>query len=382
MNADQNPKFNLRFVVNVLLKALVLFVILNLLFATFNPLPFLGKLSIYNWLVPGRARLPFGENPEAAYNLSLFNLNAMFAAHEIAGAHKAAEEYRVVLIGDSSVWGYWLTNEETLSANLNAAGLKTDGKRIVVYNLGYPTISLTKDLLLLDRALAYEPDLVVWLVTLESFPYEKQTFTPLVQQNPWQVQELIAEYGLNIDPTAPNFVTPTFWQHTIVGQRRQLADVLRLQLYGVPWAATGIDQDIPQYDDPADYQTRQEDFEADESFYDLTAPLTEQDVAFDVLAAGVGRAGDTPVLIINEPMFISAGENSDIRYNFFYPRWAYDDYRKLMTALSAENNWHYLDLWDAISPAEFTNSAIHLTPDGSTQLAELVAPAILEIARE
>ncbi len=45
-------------------------------------------------------------------------------------------------------------------------------------------------------------------------------------------------------------------------------------------------------------------------------------------------AGSIPVVIINEPMFISQGKNSDIRYNFYYPRWAYDDYREMMTEKS------------------------------------------------
>ncbi|MCZ7670394.1 MAG: hypothetical protein M5U34_26160 [Chloroflexi bacterium] len=41
-------------------------------------------------------------------------------------------------------------------------------------------------------------------------------------------------------------------------------------------------------------------------------------------------AGDVPVLLINEPMFISSGRNSDLRYNAFYPRWAYDQYREML----------------------------------------------------
>ena len=36
-----------------------------------------------------------------------------------------------------------------------------------------------------------------------------------------------------------------------------------------------------------------------------------------------------------EPMLISAGKNSDIRYNFFYPRWAYDEYRRQMAERAA-----------------------------------------------
>jgi len=35
-------------------------------------------------------------------------------------------------------------------------------------------MSLMKDFLMLDQALAYKPDMIVWLVTLESFPRGKQ----------------------------------------------------------------------------------------------------------------------------------------------------------------------------------------------------------------
>ncbi len=109
-----------------------------------------------------------------------------------------------------------------------------------------------------------------------------------------------------------------------MGARRPLADLFRLQLYGVLWAATGIDQDIP-----ASYTPLQKDLENDLSFHNLTPPhLTVNDLAFDVLSAGVNLAQPAPVLLINEPMFISQGQNSQVRYNFYYPRWAYDEYRQ------------------------------------------------------
>ena len=85
---------------------------------------------------------------------------------------------------------------------------------------------------------------------------------------------------------------------------------------------------------------------------------------------------DIPVLLVNEPMFISNGINSNIRYNFYYPRWAYDDYRQLLSAEAQQQHWRYLDLWNAIAPADFTNSAIHLNPAGEAQLAGLIGQAI------
>ena len=119
---------------------------------------------------------------------------------------------------------------------------------------------------------------------------------------------------------------PTRWDQTLIGQRRAIADWFRLQLYGVLWAATGVDQFYPEKYDPP-----QRDLSADESFYGLEPPtLNESDLAFDVLEAGVKLAGGVPVLFVNEPIYLSDGQNSDIRYNFYYPRWIFDQYRQAM----------------------------------------------------
>jgi hypothetical protein len=371
----QTP-YTWQFVRNVLIKGLLLFVLANLLFALINPAPALGRLSAYNVLLPGRDRLPYGENPDQSYNLNLLNLDAMFSAHEIAGIPKAADEYRVLVIGDSSVWGVLLNADETLSAYLNKAQHRTpDGKRIRTYNIGYPIQSLMKDVLLLRYAMRYQPDLIVWLVTLESFAPKQQLESLLVRENPEPVRELIGKYNLKIDPNDPKFRNLSLWDHTIVGQRRALADLLRLQLYGAPWAITRIDQRYPRF-----YEPRMENFGTDITWQGFSPPLlTVDDLAFDVLRAGLGVAGNTPVIIVNEPIFISHGVNSHLRYDFFYPRWAYDVYRDLISAQASAQGWHYIDLWNVISPDLFTDSAVHVTPVGSRQLAERVGKAIEDL---
>ena len=338
----------------IILKSALLFAALNLLFATFGN----GfSPSIYNTLVPGRERLPFGEN-SAAYNLSLFDLDAMFAAHEIA-APKAAEEFRVVVVGDSSVWGTLLRNDETLTGQLDL------GENVRVYNLGYPTISLTKDLLIMQKALEYQPDLIIWMMTLESFPQDKQLTVPLVSNNATRVRELVTAYGLDADPNSDTLNRPDFWGTTLVGRRRALADWYRLQVYGVMWGITGIDQFYPETYTPA-----QIDLDADEAFHDATPETFDKsDWAFNALDVGFALVGETPLILVNEPILISDGENSDIRYNFFYPRWAYDQYRDLMQTRAEENDWVYYDLWDVVPMDEFTNSAVHLTTNGEALLA-------------
>jgi hypothetical protein len=349
----------------LLLKATLLVIVFNFAFVFLNDLP-LGKLSLYNSIFPGRERFPFGETREA-YNLSLFNLDAMFASHVISGAEKPPDEYRVLLIGDSSVWGTLLTPEQTLAGQLNQNAITACGKTVRAYNLGYPTISLTKDLMILDQARHYEPDMIIWLTTLEAFPNDKQLSSPIVANNAERVQELITTYALPFDPDNPALVRDSTWSQTFLGQRRAIADLLRLQIYGALWASTGIDQFYPEQ-----YERAQTDLEASQDFHGLSS--LDNALALNVLDAGMNILPNT--ILVNEPMLISTGLNSDIRYNFFYPRWAYDEYRQILADHAAERNWHYLDLWDLVPAAEFTNSAIHLTPTGESLLANRIAEVL------
>jgi hypothetical protein len=349
----------------VLLKAAFLFVLFNFAFILIKGVP-LGKLTLYNSLFPGRERFPFGEAREA-YNLSLFDIDAMFASHVLNGARKTPDEYRVLFIGDSSVWGTLLEPDQTLAGQLNAEPFTACDKTVRAYNLGYPTISLTKDLMLLDQAKSYGPDLVVWLTTLEAFPKDKQLSSPIVANNADRVGQLINKYDLLTNPNAPELVQRSTWEQTFVSQRRALADLVRLQIYGALWASTGIDQVYPK-----DYEHAQVDLEPSDDFHGLST--LQDNLALDVLDAGMSIAPN--MLLVNEPMLISNGANSDIRYNFFYPRWAYDEYRTMLAQRAQEKNWQYLDLWDLVPAQEFTNSAIHLTPVGEKLLADRIAAAI------
>ena len=359
---------NTRFLLRVIVKALALFAVINLLYAALNPLPALGKLSGYNWLFPGRPRYPFGETPRRSYNLSLYSVEAMLASHEVSAAPRPGE-LRVFIIGDSSVWGTLLRPGETLSGQLNARGLTCGADAVRAFNLGYPTISLTKDLMLLAELRRYQPDLVIWLTTLEAAPISRQLDSPLAANNGARLRALGAETGLALD-FPPE---PTFWGRTVIAQRRALADLARLQVYGVLWAATGIDQDYP-----ARYEPAARDLAPEEDYHGYQPPELPPDAlllqAFDL---GQGLLGAIPLLVVNEPMLISNGKNSDIRYNFYYPRWAYDQYREHMQQRAQGAAWDYLDLWDLLPETEFTNSAIHLTPAGNAALAQRLAPEIL-----
>jgi hypothetical protein len=70
--------------------------------------------------------------------------------------------------------------------------------------------------------------------------------------------------------------------------------------------------------------------------------------------------------------------NSEIRYNFYYPRWAYDQYRTIIDTVFKKNGIEYHDFWDLIPETEFTNSAIHLSDTGERLLAAETIPLIKE----
>ena len=77
--------------------------------------------------------------PQKSYNLNLYNLEAMFASHEIHRSPKAENEFRVVLIGDSATWGFLLPPDETSAALLNRDDhILPDGRQLKVYNLRVP----------------------------------------------------------------------------------------------------------------------------------------------------------------------------------------------------------------------------------------------------
>ena len=360
--------------VRVLIKGLALFVVLNLAFALFQPMALLGRLSLYNGVFPGRERLPFGYRSDKAYNLVVNNLDAMLASHAVS-APKRADEFRVLVLGDSSVWGVLLQPADTLVGRLNALELRAqDGRRMRFYNLGYPDFSVTKDLLLLQRGLGLQPDLVLWLVTLNSLPTDRQIEHLLVRSNPAEARALIGRFGLGLNDSDPQFDAPGLLDRTIAGERRNLADLMRLQLLGLPWAATGIDQDYPDRYDPVTL-----DLEASDAIRGFTPPvLRDDEIRLDAFTAGYRLALErgVPLIFINEPVAISAGNNSDIRYNAFYPRWAYDQYRVRLAEAIGGTGAGYLDLWDLAPVAEFTNSPVHLNPAGSARLAKRIAEAL------
>jgi hypothetical protein len=145
---------------------------------------------------------------------------------------------------------------------------------------------------------------------------------------------------------------------------------------GILWAATSIDNHEGLQ--PA---TRTPDPDVSSQLdYDGLLP-EESDRLLDslmlnVLSAGFEVAGDVPVVLVNEPILVAEGRNHHIRYNAFYPRWIYDEYREFISKWTEKEKHLLLDYWNALSMEGFSDQNFHRSSLGEARLAQVLAPEI------
>ena len=348
------------------LKALALFAAFNVIYFFVQPLEMLDHITLYNHLFPGRIRFPFSDETTEPSNTSIARLEAMFASHVLDGTPKTKTEYRVLILGDSAIWGLEVSADGTVPACLDRARMSLpDGRTIRAYNLAYPAPNILRDTLIMGRAIeGYQPDLIVWFITLRSLSREEFALSDVVVEQREEAIALAEDVGYSLPLTEPDWLEATFW-----GQRRGLRAWLQHQLQGITWGASGVDYPQRPFYRPPEYDLPNSDA------YDMS----DKQFAADMLIRGMKFAEDArvPVLLINEPIFISTGANSHIRYNADYPRAAYDEYRARIAKLAESHRWNYMDLWDAVPPEQFIRTALHYNPEAACKVAARVGKKII-----
>jgi hypothetical protein len=359
MNSEFSP-------LRVLIKALSLFVIINILYALVTP--HVSTVSAYNVIFPGRTRLPFGISGDP-YTVTVDDVDAMFASHAISMG-KASKEFRVALIGDSSVWGENLGPYEVISEQWNKLNMRCGDKTVKVYNLGYPHPSVIKDLVIMDKAAEYNPDLIIWFVTLNTLI--SQRVNPFLVANQERMVRVLDAYDVSFKQGRKLAnKEPDFFEKTLIGQRSNLARQIKLQVLGVIWTATGADKNISSQEGLPNQK-----IDDDPRYHGMQPPdnLTDT-LLFSALTAGQDIVKPVPVLIVNEPIFIANEASGTVRYNVPYPRWAYDQYREAIQGQAQNAQWNYLDMWNAVPSEYFADAGLHLSATGERILIEQINPA-------
>src|SRR5262249_8276686 len=144
-------------------------------------------------------------------------LETLLGAHEISQP-KASDEFRVVILGDSGINGWSVGDSKTVRSYITAANETANGKHIRAYNLAYLGPSITRDLVIADAALAYQPDLIVWFVTLLGF--QNRDPDRLMALTQARLTRLVRQFSLK-DVTALTFGhwVDNWWQHSILLRR-------------------------------------------------------------------------------------------------------------------------------------------------------------------
>jgi len=101
---------------------------------------------------------------------------------------------------------------------------------------------------------------------------------------------------------------------------------------------------------------------------------------FDVLRSADDLAHPVQILIVNEPIFIATGKNSQQYYNIMDSRILYDKYRSILSDWAYTNRQPYFDAWNSVPMSEFTNTPFHISANGEKKLASLLSPVILGLS--
>lgn len=378
MMLKESPFPGLAVFVRVLLKALAILLVLNavLLATGVRPIRALVTLNTWDLLGRGRARLAY---PSDFQNGQL-PLEALLAAHEISRGPKPPDEYRVVLIGESGIAGWGVEDEDTLAAQLTALGVEVGGRRVVAYNLAYPQPGAPRDALILDAALAHDPDLIVWFMTpaaLNDSPDIAGANRVFFNLNRERLERLAAAYpdllGGWYEAHAPALLDePGPLERYIAIQDQDLLPVWLNSLF-YPFETPDLARSERRIgSEPVPEEAR----------YTLASPGFEPmpNDTWGFLLAGCqrARAAGADLLLVNEPMLVGGGPHADKNYNVNYGRDLYDRYREALRAYAAEHGIWYSDLWNIIPAERFTDTPLHMDAEGFAMLADALRGVVTE----
>lgn len=368
MNLKESPFPSLLVFGRVLVKALLVAAVINVVLLAAGGNPVRGLVQLNTFDLVGRAR------PRLAYPTDFQNgqlpVEALLRAHALS--EPAAEgEYRVILLGDSAIAGWGVPDDETLAAELTDLGIRVGAGRVVAYNLAYPQPSAARDLIILDAALRYEPDLVVWFVTpasLNNAPDEAGQNRVFYTLNGGRLARLAEKHDdllggwMQANAAALRPDEPAWQPYTAIRDQDLLPVWLNSLFY--PFVEPGLA--------PSDRRVGLEEVPPQARYTSEHPGYREMpNDAWRFLEAGCREAlaSGAEMLVVNQPIAIGKGSGSAVNYNLMYERALYDRYREALAWYADFHGLWYADLWDAIPSGRFTDTPTHMDALGYKMFA-------------
>lgn len=353
-----------------------------------RPLPWCPGLTSALCLLAGLHALPApgiclpplfeeGQRLHPLTEVRVMWLDPLLRQHEICWRERTGET-RVILLGNSAVFGFPLPAEQSVAGRLNAQ-FTAEHLPAHVFNLGWVFTYQIRDALILHQALAYRPDVIVYALTLADMMHVAPAFypSPLVR-----FFEINADSVASLSAAPPPGLAEPFALYRPVGERavwRIAAERLRQVGYLTHTAAerhadrlarrlgaTPRPRRAPVTRSAAAYDCA-ETLRSNETFY----ADFERWNALEYLAAIRAQSGQS-VLVVNWPV---AREPQGDCYNRRYGVALLDTYNRWLAAECARLGLSYLDLHDLLASDEFLDS-LHVTPEGQARIATHVATAL------
>ena len=299
-------------------------------------------------------------------------LELLFRQHEVCWrAPRVPDETRIFAIGNSTTFGFPLPYDQSAIGLVNQH-LERRGIPAHVFNLGFAYTYQVKEALILSEVLAYEPDFIVYGVTLDDLihiaPFRYRPLVEFFNSNSFAVERLAANppptfeepFRRYLDAQADDVRPYAAWlglrqAGTFIRVRaRQTAKTLRKRLFpGVP------DEKPEILDTKPDYRCKPAARE-----FNKTHENWQAWSMLDYLAELRAETG-IEVLVVNWPV---AHEPQGRCYNVRYPAAAFADYVSWMEDKAESLKLPYLDIHDLLAPVDFVDS-VHPTASGQRKVA-------------
>ncbi len=312
-------------------------------------------------------------------------LPPLLRQHEICWRAPAAPgELRIALIGNSSVYGLPMSVERTVGALLSRrfAGARTPAH---FFNLAMASPYQVRDAVVIQAALAYDLDVIVYPMTASEFVHIAPAYYPtlppfftansrlverMAEAGPPGLEEPFERYRAAFDgESAASLAIAPLRESGVFARNlvRAAARAVRKRVNSQPrQAPPKLDPRITEYSCDA---TREENqlFYRDWQRWNVLAYLEQ-----------LQRQRDILVLVVHWPV---AHEPVDDCYNVRFTDALVTDFVDWLAAEAGVRGLAYLDLHDLLTSGEFLDS-LHVSPRGHRRIAEAIAPVLERMLEE
>ncbi|MBI5568092.1 MAG: hypothetical protein HY870_24555 [Chloroflexi bacterium] len=357
----------------VLIKALVLLLIFDAAQIAFDLAGTLDRARLYRSFTPPTERLGLADQ---IGDPTWWAIEPLLDAHQIAQP-KAPDEFRVIFLGDSATFCLYCRANEAIPSLFTQLGATLNGRRAVAYNLAYPGPDWLKDILILKHALNYQPDAIVWLVTAngggdQALPQEPEAHL-ITRLNAAELPALAKRYHFETWETLRYADAAAWYQRSIFTHGGRYRDWLILVARAWRNAVVDPKRDLSiEYLLPGEPVTTKPVEAVAEINNALPGFATFPNRQWALLRAGQQMADEAgvPLLVVNEPIYIASGPNTEVNYNSYYERNLYDRFRAALADFTRQHSMTYLDLWNFLPAEDYSNTALHYNLEGNRRIAQ------------